>query len=289
MEILINAVTLGSLYLLFALGMSVAWGTIGILNFAHGSTFMFSAMVAYYTVQMVALPMWAMILLGAAVGMVLSVLTQALIFNFILRRNPDLLKAEMQIVVGGIGAASVLLAIAQHYTKSVPFGFSASTFKTTTYQLGAIHISNVQLVILVAAFGLAGLAAWWLKSARAGLALRAIGVNPEVASLMGVDRGRMALGTMAVGRRAGRTRRASCSPTTWAPSPPESGDSFLIKAFAAIILGGVGIVIGVVVGSLSWRSPRRSWSPTVRDLGRRGGVRAHLPGAALPAPRHLRP
>lgn len=249
MEILINAVTLGSLYLLFALGMSVAWGTIGILNFAHGSTFMFSAMVAYYTVQMVALPMWAMILLGAAVGMVLSVLTQALIFNFILRRNPDLLKAEMQIVVGGIGAASVLLAIAQHYTKSVPFGFSASTFKTTTYQLGAIHISNVQLVILVAAFGLAGLAAWWLKSARAGLALRAIGVNPEVASLMGVDRGRMALGTMAAAGALAGT--ADILLTYYLGSiAAETGDSFLISAFAAIILGGIGSVIGVVVGSM---------------------------------------
>ena len=158
LEILINAVTLGSLYLLFALGMSVAWGTIGILNFAHGSTFMFSAMVAYFVVQTVTLPMWAMVLLGAAVGTVLSVLTQALVFNLILRRNPDLLKAEMQIVVGGIGTASVLLAIAQHYTKSVPFGFSASTFKVATYQLGPVHISNVQLVILVAALGLAGLA-----------------------------------------------------------------------------------------------------------------------------------
>ncbi len=249
LEILINAVTLGSLYLLFALGMSVAWGTIGILNFAHGSTFMFSAMVAYFVVQTVTLPMWAMVLLGAAVGTVLSVLTQALVFNLILRRNPDLLKAEMQIVVGGIGTASVLLAIAQHYTKSVPFGFSASTFKVATYQLGPVHISNVQLVILVAALGLAGLAAWWLKSARAGLALRAIGVNPEVASLMGVDRSRMALGTMAAaGALAGI---AGVLLTYYLGSiAAETGDSFLISAFAAIILGGIGSVAGVVTGSM---------------------------------------
>ncbi|MEY9212189.1 branched-chain amino acid ABC transporter permease [Thermobifida halotolerans] len=248
-EILIDAVTLGALYLLFALGMSVAWGTIGILNFAHGSTFMFSAMVAHYAVQSVALPMWAMVLLGAAVGMVLSVLTQALIFNLILRRNPDLLKAEMQIVVGGIGAASVLLAIAQNLTKSVPFGFSASTFQIATYQLGPVQISNVQIVILVAAFGLAGLAAWWLRSARAGLALRAIGVNPEVASLMGVDRGRMALGTMAAaGALAGV---AGILLTYYLGSiAPETGDSFLISAFAAIILGGIGSVAGVVTGAM---------------------------------------
>ena len=221
-ETLINAVTLGSIYLLFALGMSVAWGTIGILNFAHGSTFMISAMVAYYLVQQVSLPMPVMILIGGAVGMLVSVLTQALVFKPIQRRNPDLLKAEMQIVVGGIGVASVLLAIAQNLTKSVPFGFSASTFTIRAYWVGPVQISNVQLVILVAAAVLAGLTAWWLRSARAGLALRAIGVNPEVASLMGVDRGRMALGTMAaagalagIGNFAAPLRSGELWPLPW--------------------------------------------------------------------------
>ncbi|UPT23309.1 branched-chain amino acid ABC transporter permease [Thermobifida alba] len=249
METLINAVTLGSIYLLFALGMSVAWGTIGILNFAHGSTFMISAMVAYYLVQQVSLPMPVMILIGGAVGMLVSVLTQALVFNPIQRRNPDLLKAEMQIVVGGIGVASVLLAIAQNLTKSVPFGFSASTFTIRAYWVGPVQISNVQLVILVAAAVLAGLTAWWLRSARAGLALRAIGVNPEVASLMGVDRGRMALGTMAAaGALAGI---AGILLTYYLGSiAAETGDSLLISAFAAIILGGVGSVAGVVTGTM---------------------------------------
>jgi len=248
-ETLINAVTLGSIYLLFALGMSVAWGTIGILNFAHGSTFMISAMVAYYLVQQVSLPMPVMILIGGAVGMLVSVLTQALVFNPIQRRNPDLLKAEMQIVVGGIGVASVLLAIAQNLTKSVPFGFSASTFTIRAYWVGPVQISNVQLVILVAAAVLAGLTAWWLRSARAGLALRAIGVNPEVASLMGVDRGRMALGTMAAaGALAGI---AGILLTYYLGSiAAETGDSLLISAFAAIILGGVGSVAGVVTGTM---------------------------------------
>ena len=62
---LVNAIALGSIYLLFALGMSLAWGTIGILNFAHGSIFMFSAFTAYLIVQAVKLPLVAVILIAA--------------------------------------------------------------------------------------------------------------------------------------------------------------------------------------------------------------------------------
>jgi len=246
---LLNALTLGSLYLLFALGMSLAWGTIGILNFAHGSIFMFSAFVAYELVLRTPLPMPAMIGIGVVVGAALSVLCQVLAFEPIQRRAADPHKAELQILVGGIGIAIIPLAIAQHITKSVPFGYSAGTFRTITYDLGFVRISNVQMVILVAALGLAGVIGWWLHSTRPGLALRAIGVDPEVASIMGVDRRRLALLTMAVaGALAGL---AGVLLTYYLGSvAPETGDGFLLKAFAAIILGGVGSIAGVVVGSM---------------------------------------
>jgi len=246
---LLNALTLGSLYLLFALGMSLAWGTIGILNFAHGSIFMFSGFVAYELVLRTPLPMPAMIAIGVVVGAGLSVLCQVLAFEPIQRRAADPHKAELQILVGGIGIAIIPLAIAQHITKSVPFGYSAGTFRTITYDLGFVRISNVQMVILVAALGLAGVIGWWLHSTRPGLALRAIGVDPEVASIMGVDRRRLALLTMAVaGALAGL---AGVLLTYYLGSvAPETGDGFLLKAFAAIILGGVGSIAGVVVGSM---------------------------------------
>jgi branched-chain amino acid transport system permease protein len=246
---LLNALTLGSLYLLFALGMSLAWGTIGILNFAHGSIFMFSAFVAYELVLRTPLPMPAMIAIGVLVGATLSVLCQVLAFEPIQRRAADPHKAELQILVGGIGIAIIPLAIAQHITISVPFGYSAGTFRTITYDLGFLRISNVQIVTLVAALGLAGVIGWWLHSTRPGLALRAIGVDPEVASIMGVDRRRLALLTMAVA--GGLAGLAGVLLTYYLGSiAPETGDGFLLKAFAAIILGGVGSIAGVVVGSM---------------------------------------
>jgi len=246
---LINAVTLGSLYLLFALGMSLAWGTIGILNFAHGSIFMFSSFTCYLLVQHIALPMPLMILIGLVVGAVLSVLVQVLAFEPIKRRNPDPHRAELQILVGGIGIAGIPLAVAQHLTKSVPFGYSKSTFEVEVLHLGPVQLTNVQLVILAAALVLAGGVGWWLRSARAGLALRAIGVDAEVAGILGVNRRRLALGTMAVaGALAGV---AGVLLTYYLGSiAAESGDAFLLKAFAAIVLGGIGSVGGAVAGAM---------------------------------------
>lgn len=245
----LNALTLGSLYLLFALGMSLAWGTIGILNFAHGSIFMFAAFSAHLIVRDVALPIVAVIAFGVLVGAALSVLLQVLAFEPIQRRAEDHRKAELQILVGGIGIAIIPLAIAQHLTRSVPFGYSAGTFSVTTWDLGFVRLSNIQLITLVTAFGLAGLIGWWLRAARPGLALRAIGVDSEVATMMGVDRRRLALLTMAVA--GGLAGLAGVLLTYYLGSiAPETGDAFLLKAFAAIILGGVGSIAGVVVGAL---------------------------------------
>ena len=217
---LLNALTLGSLYLLFALGMSLAWGTIGILNFAHGSIFMFSAFVAHEAVTRVPLPMWAMIGIGVAGGRDPLGAHPGAGLRADLKRAGAADPPELQILVGGIGIAIIPLSLAQHITESVLFGYSNGTFQVVTYDLGFMRVSNVQIVILVAALGLAGV-----------IALVAA-LDPSGAGAAG-HRGRPR-GRLDHGRRPpppgaahdGRRRRTSpawpacCSPTTWAPSPP---------------------------------------------------------------------
>ncbi|MET7392861.1 branched-chain amino acid ABC transporter permease [Dactylosporangium sp. NPDC005572] len=245
---LINAVALGSIYLLFALGMSLAWGTIGILNFAHGSIFMFSAFTAYLIVNAVKLPLVAVILIAAIAGAVMSVAVQVLAFEPILRRAKDSRAAEMQILIGGIGVAGVPLAIAQHYTKSNPFGFTNSSFKVDTFDLGGVRITSVQIIIIALALVLGVGIARWLQVSRHGLALRSIGVDPEVSSIMGVDRRRLALTTMTIAGALAGLAGALLTYNLGALTP-ESGETLILKAFAAIVVGGVGSMAGVVVGS----------------------------------------
>ena len=245
---LVNAAALGSIYLLFALGMSLAWGTIGILNFAHGSIFMFSAFTAYLIVNKTQLPMVAVIAIGTAAGAVMSLAVQVLAFEPILRRARDHRTAEMQILIAGIGIASIPLAIAQRQTKSNPFGFTGSSFHATTNEVAGVRITNVAIIVILAALVLGVAIATWLRISRNGLALRSIGVDSEVSSIMGIDRRRLALLTMLV---AGALAGLAGVLLTYhlGAITPESGEALILKAFAAIILGGVGSVAGVVVGS----------------------------------------
>ena len=248
MQDLISVLTLGSIYLLFALGMSITWGTIDILNFGHGSIFMFSAFSASLALEHKALGLVPVILLGVVVGALMSLLIQVVAFEQIIKRAKDKRAAEMQILIGGIGVAIIPLAIAQHHTKSNPFGLLSSTFEVNTWVIGDVRITNIAALTVVLALLLWASAALWLRRSRTGLALRSIGVDAETAALMGIDRRRLALATMAA---AGAMAGLSGVLFTFSLGAitPESGDTLLVKAFAVIILGGVGSMTGILFGS----------------------------------------
>lgn len=248
MQELILVLSLGSIYLLFALGMSLAWGTIDILNFAYGSIFMFAAFTAHLVLEQTQLGFLPVIGIGIVAGAAMSFLVQVFAFEQILKRTRDKRTAEMQILIGGIGIAIIPLAIAQHYTHSFPFGLRKSTFEREAWHVAGTRIVNIEAITIVVALVLWLAITLWLRRSRSGLALRAIGVDAETASLMGVDRRRLALATMVLcGGLAGLA--GVLFTYTLGAISAESGDTLLIKAFACIILGGVGSMAGVALGS----------------------------------------
>ncbi|MFW0783503.1 branched-chain amino acid ABC transporter permease [Gordonia sp. CPCC 206044] len=247
MQELLNAAALGSIYLLFALGMALAWGTIGILNFAHGATFVFSVLVAHLITQDGSLPLPVILVVAMAVGAALSSVTQFLVFQRIADRSKDHRSTELRIIIGGIGVSAILIAVAQRVTESSPFGF-ATSYSSGEFQIGGVHVSTTVLIILIAALGIGIGLTSWLKKSRQGLALRAIGVDAEVSEGMGVNRNALALGTMAVaGALAGLA--GVLLTLQLGAIAPESGDPLLIKAFAIIVLGGLGSMGGAVLGA----------------------------------------
>jgi branched-chain amino acid transport system permease protein len=246
----VSTISLGSIYLLFALGLSLTWGTIDVLNFAHGAIFMFATFTAYLVLQHVALPGILVVLLGIVVGALMSLLIQVLAFEPILKRARTKRSAEMQILIGGIGIATIPLAIAAEQTSSNPFGLSNSTFHVDVYEIGSIRVTNVAIITIVVGLSLWAITALWFRRSKQGLALRSIGVDAETASLMGINRRALALVTMAVS--GGMAGLAGVLFTyTLGAITPESGDILLIKAFAIIILGGVGSMVGVAVGAFA--------------------------------------
>lgn len=248
MQDLLTLLTLGSIYLLFALGMSLTWSTIDILNFSHGSIFMFSAFTSYLVLDQTSLGLVPVLVIGVGVGALMSLFIQVFAFEQIIKRARDKKSAEMQILIGGIGVAIIPLAIAQHHTKSNPFGFHKSSFDVEVWTMGDLRITNIAVLSVLVAVVLWSAVAIWLRRSRQGLALRSIGVDAETAALMGINRRKMALGTMAA---AGAMAGLSGILFTFSLGAitPESGDTLLVKAFACIILGGVGSMVGVAFGA----------------------------------------
>ncbi|NCG03304.1 MAG: branched-chain amino acid ABC transporter permease, partial [Actinomycetales bacterium] len=230
------------------LGMSLVWGTIGILNFAHGSIFMFSAFIAYLVVQQIPLGMPAVIAIAMVSGALIAVAMQYLVFQPIMKKAKNPHAGELQLVIGGIGLSAIPISFAQRSTLSNPFGFSAGTFETQAYTIGGVIITNVMIIILIVGLGLGVGTALWIRNSKKGLALRALGVDPEVSAMMGIDRPKLALATMlysgALAGLAGALLTYYFNSIT-----SESGDTLLLKAFAIIILGGVGSIFGVILGS----------------------------------------
>ena len=247
MQEILNAATLGSVYLLFALGMALAWGTIGILNFAHGATFVFSVLVAHIVTKEVALPLPVILIIAISVGAVLSLLTQLLVFQQITRAGANHRATELRIIIAGIGVSSIPIAVAQRVSGASPFGFDTG-YEPSAYEVAGVRLTTTTIIILVAAIGIGVGLTIWLKKSRQGLALRAIGVDQETSEGMGVNRGALALGTMAVAGALAGLAGALLTLQLGAIAP-ESGDPLLIKAFAIIVLGGLGSMGGAVLGA----------------------------------------
>lgn len=249
MQELVNAISLGCIYMLFAMGMSLVWGTLNVLNFAHGSIFMFASFSNYLLMREVgALPLFVLVVTSIIVGAVLSVLAYVLVLRPILKRARNKETAEMQILIGGIGMAGIPLAIVQIETLSNPFGLRASSFEVSSFNVGDVRVSNIQLIIIVAGAALGAALVLWMRRSRAGLALRSVGVDSEVAAMMGVNETRLGLAAMAVaGGLAGLC--GTLLTFVFGALTAESGGVLLLKAFAIIILGGVGSMLGTIVAS----------------------------------------
>lgn len=247
LQILINAMTLGSIYFLFGVGMSMVWGTIGVLNFTHGAIFTGSAFAAYLLLEQVHVPLAVVLLVGVVTGAVLAIAVHLVAFGPILKREKDRHSGELQIIGAGIGLSSVIVALTQSILNE-PFGFHQSSFKVVSYNVGGLVVTNISLVIFALALALGLALALWVRKSIHGVALRSIGIDPRTASLMGINRPAMALALLGIA--GGMAGLAGILLTFYLGAiETMSGDHLLIKAFALIVLGGIGSIGGAALGA----------------------------------------
>ncbi|NLW92014.1 MAG: branched-chain amino acid ABC transporter permease [Syntrophomonadaceae bacterium] len=241
---LLNGITLGSSYALIALGYTMVYGIVQLINFAHGEIYMFGAFAGLFLVTVVGLPIgWA--LLGAmAFCMLLGVVVERVAYRP-LRGKSSRLSALISAIGVSIFLSTLMVIIAGTNPRNYP-----DIIKISNYQLGAVQFSSLQIIILIiSAILMIGLELM-VRRSRIGKAMRACSQDIEAAALMGINVNRVISFTFAVGSAlaaAGGVMVAIYYNALW----PYMGTMAGMKAFCAAVLGGIGSIPGAMVGGIS--------------------------------------
>jgi branched-chain amino acid transport system permease protein len=246
---LVNGLVLGSIYALVALGYTMVYGILGLINFAHGDICMVGALTALavagaLSAAGVPAPLTLALAVAAAliVCMALGVTIERVAYRP-LRRAPRL--APLITAIG----VSILL----QYSAALVWGKQYLTMpelvKPSTLTFGGAQLTDLQAFIFLLACALMAGLLWFIKASRMGRAMRATEQNPEVAGLMGVDTDRVIAFTFLLGSAIGAIAGVMVA-LYYGLGHYFMGFMLGLKAFTAAVLGGIGNVAGAMLGGL---------------------------------------
>ncbi len=240
---MVNGLSLGSLYALIAIGYTMVYGILRLINFAHGDLIMVSAYVAVMGVGWFRWP-WPLALgvAMAATGF-LGVLLELGAYRP-LRGAP-----RISLLISAIAASFLLENLALVLMGGIPRPFPVPAWITGSLVLGGTYIPLLSLVIPAVTLGLLAMLFVLIYRTQAGRAMRAIASDLETTSLMGVNVNRIISLAFLVG-----SLLAGCGGLLWSMKYPQVNPFMGIvpglKAFIAAVLGGIGNLTGAVVGGL---------------------------------------
>ena len=252
---LVNGLTLGSVYAIVALGYTMVYGIIQLINFAHGEVVMIGAMVAYSVIvglvgAGVTLPPVAIVLLGAlaAIPVCMAVgYTLERVAYRPLRRAPRLAP-----LITAIGLSIILQHLALIIWSRNPLAYP-QIIETIPYHItsnpNGATITNVQIAIIIASvLMMAGLLLLVYRT-KLGIAMRAVAQNQAVAGLMGIDINRVIALTFVIGAGLGAAAGVMVG-SYYGIAHYQMGFLLGLKAFSAAVLGGIGNLAGAMLGGL---------------------------------------
>ena len=246
---LVNGLVLDSIYALVALGYTMVYGILGLINFAHGDICMIGALTALAVAQALAaaglpapLVLTLALLAALLVCIVLGVSIERVAYRP-LRRAPRLAPLITAIGVSILLQYSAALIWGKQYL-SMP-----EIVKPSTIALGGAQLTDLQAFIFLLACALMAALLWFIKASRMGRAMRATEQNPEVAALMGVDTNRVIAFTFLLGSAVGAVAGVMVV-LYYGLGHYFMGFMLGLKAFTAAVLGGIGNVAGAMLGGL---------------------------------------
>ena len=239
---LINGISLGCIYALIALGYTMVYGIIKLINFAHGDIYMVGAYIGFFATTVLGVS-FVPALLIAMVGAGLA----GMLIEYLAYR-PLRFAPKISVLITAIGVSLLLEYGGMLVVSPQPRTFPA-VFPTETYNLAGIIINNQQVVILVVSLLLMVLLTYVVQYTKIGKAMRAVSFDTEAAQLMGIDSGRIISFTFGIGSALAAAAGVLVG-VYYNSIDPLMGIMPGLKAFVAAVLGGIGILPGAMLGGL---------------------------------------
>jgi len=238
---LVNGLVLGGTYALLGIGLTLIFGLMNVVNFAHGEFYTLGAYAAFATLALLGLPFVAAIPVAIAVGIALGALCERVLLRPLRGESID---SVMLVMIG--------LWIAMQNGELLGWGGVAKSiphpFPTAPIVVGPLGIAPLRLFVFGAAIALIVAAHLVIQRTRLGRAMRATFQDADTAALMGVRIGRIHTATFALGSGLAAAAGALLGPIFLVY--PSMGDLASLKAFSVVILGGLGNVAGATFGGL---------------------------------------
>jgi branched-chain amino acid transport system permease protein len=239
---LVNGLALGSVYALIALGYTMVYGIVRLINFAHGDVFMLGAYYGFFAITRLHIPF----ILAMPIAMGLAALTGVIIERLAYR--PLRQAPRIAALITAIGVSLLIQNLGLKLFESRPRPYP-QIMRTIVWDVGGVVFSNTQIVMLGVALLLMVLISLFVYKTKTGKALRAVAFDRDAARLMGIDSDRIILITFALGSALAAAGGVLVG-FYYNRITPTMGTMYGLKAFVAAVVGGIGIVPGAMLGGV---------------------------------------
>jgi branched-chain amino acid transport system permease protein len=239
---LISGILIGGVYALIGIGMTLIFGVMRVINFAHGDILMVGMYLTYVLFKFAGIDPFVSVLISFPLMFLFGGFLQKVFINRVLSavaQNQILLTIGLGLIMSN----AMMLIFTSDY-KILSTSYSSSTLQVG----GGVSVSTPLLISFLITAGMTAALYWFLMKTDTGQAIRATAQDREAAQLMGIHVKRMSIIAFGLGSALAGTAGALISPTYYIF--PQVGSVFTLKAFVITVLGGLGSVVGATLGGI---------------------------------------
>lgn len=240
---LTNALSLGSLYALIAIGYTMVYGILRLINFAHGDVFMLGGYIAFYCIVQFFMPWWVGFIVAFGLTCIFGIFLERVAYRP-LRQSP-----KISLMISAIGASFLIQNLATVIFGGRPKDFNVAPFFSQIVNIGPVSVVTISLIIPILTAIILAVLTYIITKTKVGLAMRVVSTDMMAARLMAIDINKTISFTFGIG-----SFLAAVGGVMWALKYPQLNPTMGmipgLKCFIAAVIGGIGNITGAVLGGL---------------------------------------